>query len=104
MSRVAKKTIVLPPGVSVDISLEQVSVKGPLGTLVFPAHPAVTVEQEGRFQRSRSDIPLMLILIAFLTEECCSGHSDQCVERRVASKCAEELFPPLSPTTTKATT
>jgi large subunit ribosomal protein L6 len=47
MSRVAKKSIVLPPGVSVDISVEQVSVKGPLGTLVFPAHPAVTVEQEG---------------------------------------------------------
>jgi large subunit ribosomal protein L6 len=47
MSRVAKKPIVIPPGVSVDISAEQVSVKGPLGTLVFPAHPAVTVDQEG---------------------------------------------------------
>ena len=64
----------------------------------------VTVEQEGRFQRYQADIPLMLNLIAYLTEECCSGHPDQCVEMRVASKCAEELLPPLSPTTTKATT
>ena len=64
----------------------------------------VTVEQEGRFQRYRADIPLMLNLIAYLTEECCSGHPDQCVEMRVASKCAEELLPPLSTTTTKATT
>jgi len=64
----------------------------------------VTVEQEGRFQRYRADIPLMLNLIAYLTEECCSGHPDQCVEMRVASKCVEELLPPLSPTTTKATT
>lgn len=64
----------------------------------------VTVEQEGRFQRYRADIPLMLNLIAYLTEECCSGHPDQCVEMRVSSKCAEELLPPLSPTTTKATT
>ncbi|MBK7676656.1 50S ribosomal protein L6 [Accumulibacter sp.] len=47
MSRVAKKPIVLPPGVSVDISAERVSVKGPLGALVFPAHPAVSVDQEG---------------------------------------------------------
>ena len=40
----------------------------------------VTVEQEGRFQRYRADIPLMLNLIAYLTEECCSGHPDQCLE------------------------
>ncbi len=32
----------------------------------------VTVEQEGRFQRYRANIPLMLDLIAYLTEECCS--------------------------------
>ncbi len=64
----------------------------------------VTVEQEGRFQRYRADIPLMLDLIAYLTEECCSGRPDQCVEMRAASKCAEELLPPLSPTPTKATT
>ena len=38
----------------------------------------VTVKQEGRFQRYRADIPLMLDLIAYLTEECCSGSRDQC--------------------------
>jgi large subunit ribosomal protein L6 len=47
MSRVAKKPIVLPPGVSVDLSSERISVKGPLGALQFAANPAVTVEQEG---------------------------------------------------------
>lgn len=64
----------------------------------------VTVEQEGRFQRYRADIPLMLDLIAYLTEECCSGSPDQCLELRTASKYSEELLPPLSPTPTKATT
>jgi len=64
----------------------------------------VTVEQEGRFQRYRADIPLMLDLIAYLTEECCSGSPAQCVEMRAASKCVEELLPPLSPTLAKATT
>jgi large subunit ribosomal protein L6 len=47
MSRVAKKSIVLPAGVSVDISTERITVKGPLGQLDFVAHPAVTVDQEG---------------------------------------------------------
>ncbi len=32
-----------------------------------------TVEQEGRFLRYRANIPLMLELIAYLTEECCAG-------------------------------
>lgn len=64
----------------------------------------VTVEQEGRYQRYRADIPLMLDLIAYLTEECCSGRPDQCLEMRAASKCAEELLPPLSPTPKNATT
>lgn len=36
----------------------------------------LTVEQEGRFQRYRADIPLMLELIAYLTDECCSGRTD----------------------------
>jgi len=64
----------------------------------------VAAEQEGRFQRYRADIPLMLDLIAYLTEECCSGSPAQCVEMRAASKCVEELLPPLSPTLAKATT
>ena len=64
----------------------------------------VSVEQEGRFQRYRADIPLMLNLIAYLTEECCSGSPARCVDMRVASKCVEELLPPLSLIPTKTTT
>ena len=64
----------------------------------------VTVAQEGRFQRYRADIPLMLDLIAYLTEECCSGSPAQCVEMRAVSKCVEELLSPLSPTLAKAMT
>lgn len=41
----------------------------------------LSVQQEGRFQRYRANIPLMLDLIAYLTEECCAGHPEQCVER-----------------------
>ncbi|MBL8395827.1 MAG: 50S ribosomal protein L6 [Candidatus Accumulibacter sp.] len=47
MSRVAKKPIVLPQGVSVAISAERISVKGPLGVLEFASHPAVSVAEEG---------------------------------------------------------
>jgi DNA-binding transcriptional ArsR family regulator len=40
----------------------------------------LTVEQEGRFQRYRANLPLMQELIAYLTEECCAGHPEQCAE------------------------
>ena len=39
-----------------------------------------TVEQEGRYQRYRANIPLMSNLIAYMTEECCNGDIDQCPE------------------------
>lgn len=55
----------------------------------------LTVEQEGRFQRYRANIPLMLELIAYLTEECCAGHPEACAEWRGASSCPEALLPPL---------
>ena len=42
----------------------------------------VSVEQEGRFQRYRANIPLMLDLIAYLTEECCAGNPEQCAGLR----------------------
>lgn len=64
----------------------------------------VNVEQEGRFQRYRADIPLMLDLIAYLTEECCSGNPARCAEMRAGSKCAQELLPPLTSIPKKATT
>ena len=39
----------------------------------------LTVTQEGRFQRYRANIDLMLDLIAYLTDECCAGSPDKCV-------------------------
>ena len=40
----------------------------------------VTVEQEGRFQRYRANLPLMGDLIAYLTAECCAGHPERCID------------------------
>lgn len=57
----------------------------------------LTVEQEGRFQRYRANIPLMLELITYLTEECCSGHPEQCIDLRSTFKCADAVqLPPSS--------
>jgi large subunit ribosomal protein L6 len=47
MSRIAKNPIVLPQGVEVALSAEEISVKGPLGAIKFVANPAVTVVKEG---------------------------------------------------------
>jgi ArsR family transcriptional regulator len=58
----------------------------------------LTVQQEGRFQRYRADIALMLDLIAYLTEECCSGHPEQCADLRAASSCCDAVLPPLPAT------
>ncbi|MEX1993487.1 MAG: metalloregulator ArsR/SmtB family transcription factor [Steroidobacteraceae bacterium] len=44
----------------------------------------LTVEQEGRFQRYRANLALMQDLIAYLTEECCAGHPEQCAIPRRA--------------------
>jgi ArsR family transcriptional regulator len=38
----------------------------------------ITVVQEGRFQRYRADLPLMIDLVAYLTEECCAGQAGLC--------------------------
>lgn len=62
----------------------------------------LSVQQEGRFQRYRADIPLMLDLIAYLTEECCSGHPEQCADLRGASTCSDAVLPPISSTQVKA--
>jgi large subunit ribosomal protein L6 len=47
MSRVGKNPIVIPAGVEVSVG-EQITVKGPLGTLKAAAHPAVKVVVEGQ--------------------------------------------------------
>ena len=56
----------------------------------------VTVEQEGRFQRYRANLSLMLDLIAYLTEECCAGNPEQCADLRAQSTCAPAVLPPLT--------
>lgn len=45
MSRVAKAPIVLPKGVTVEISGQDVKVKGSKGTLEWSVHPAVNLSQ-----------------------------------------------------------
>jgi large subunit ribosomal protein L6 len=46
MSRVAKNPVVLPKGVEVTLSADQVSVKGPLGTLSRRLNKDVTIGRE----------------------------------------------------------
>ena len=47
MSRIGKKPINLPAGVTVDVSdHNQITVKGPKGTLTQDVHPDFTVEVE----------------------------------------------------------
>jgi large subunit ribosomal protein L6 len=47
MSRVGKNPIVIPAGVEITIG-EQITVKGPLGTLNATQHPAVNVVRDGQ--------------------------------------------------------
>jgi large subunit ribosomal protein L6 len=47
MSRIAKYPVELPKGVEVTLSAAEISVKGPLGTLMQAVHPAVSIEREG---------------------------------------------------------
>ena len=62
----------------------------------------VNVTQEGRFQRYRANTPLMLDLIGYLTEECCAGQPEQCLELRTPSCCGEAASPPISAPSTEA--
>nr|WP_296751395.1 helix-turn-helix transcriptional regulator [Thioalkalivibrio sp.] len=57
----------------------------------------VTVEQEGRFQRYRANMALMLDLVAYLTEECCAGDAEQCESLRGASSVPPGILPALRP-------
>ncbi len=47
----------------------------------------VTVEQEGRYQRYRANIPLMVNLIDYLTQECCGGNPDACAGLSAVKRC-----------------
>ena len=48
MSRVGKNPIALPAGVEVNANGQEITVKGPLGTLKTAAHPAVEVKVDGQ--------------------------------------------------------
>lgn len=62
----------------------------------------ISVEQEGRYQRYRANLPLMLELISYLTEECCAGHPEQCAGFRADDCCPEAELPPLPKTETES--
>jgi ArsR family transcriptional regulator, arsenate/arsenite/antimonite-responsive transcriptional repressor len=62
----------------------------------------LTVQQEGRYQRYRANIPLMLDLIAYLTEECCSGNPQQCIDLQTASIGSAIVLLPITPTKSKS--
>ncbi|WP_119354420.1 50S ribosomal protein L6 [Azohydromonas sediminis] len=47
MSRVGKMPVAVPQGVDVQITADQISVKGAQGTLTRPLHALVTVRKEG---------------------------------------------------------
>jgi DNA-binding transcriptional ArsR family regulator len=49
----------------------------------------INVEQEGRFQRFRANLPLMLELIGYLTDECCGGKPETCTDFSVAAICPQ---------------
>jgi DNA-binding transcriptional ArsR family regulator len=53
----------------------------------------ISMEKEGRFLRYRANIPVMLDTIAYLTEECCSGHPEQCRNYRSASSVSPAVLP-----------
>ncbi|MEI2635240.1 MAG: helix-turn-helix domain-containing protein [Methylotenera sp.] len=62
----------------------------------------ISVEQQGRYQRYRANIPLMLDMIAYLTEECCSDNPQQCIDMRAVSKCSTDILPPITTNLTKS--
>lgn len=53
----------------------------------------VDVEREGRFMRYKASIPLMLDIVAYLTEECCANNPEQCRKYREASRVEPGVLP-----------
>lgn len=51
----------------------------------------VTATQEGRFQRYRANLGLMVDLIAYLTQECCNGQPELCGDFDVGIICRQCL-------------
>ena len=53
----------------------------------------VDVEREGRFMRYKANIPLMLNIIGYMTEECCTGNPEACRQFREASPVRDGILP-----------
>ena len=49
----------------------------------------INVEQEGRFLRYRANLPVILELIAYLTDECCGGKPQVCGDFSAAAICPQ---------------
>ncbi|MCC6706426.1 MAG: helix-turn-helix transcriptional regulator [Gammaproteobacteria bacterium] len=49
----------------------------------------LTVTSEGRFQRYRANMPVMMDIIAYLTDECCSGRPEQCAPAGAFKVCCD---------------
>mgnify|MGYP005847201227 CR=1 FL=1 len=56
----------------------------------------VSVEQEGRFQRYRASIPLMLDTIAYLTANCCGDNPEECAGLREQVPGVDAFLPKIS--------
>lgn len=56
----------------------------------------VSVEQSGRFMWYRANIPLMLEVIGYMTEECCANQPEKCLAYRAASSLGKKFFDPKS--------
>ncbi|MDZ7653299.1 MAG: helix-turn-helix domain-containing protein [Burkholderiaceae bacterium] len=54
----------------------------------------LSVVQEGRFQRYSANLTPMLELISYLTQECCAGHPEQCLDLRELSQRSNALPSP----------
>jgi large subunit ribosomal protein L6 len=81
MSRIGRKTIEIPKGVTLDIKPEVISAKGPKGTLKLPRHKQVGIKQEGNelvFTRESEDKPVRAAhgLMRALTANLLKGVTD----------------------------
>ncbi len=79
-------------GAAVDLPASNLSFH--LKTLLHAG--LVSVEQQGRYQRYLANIPLMLRVIAYLTENCCSNDPTQCEVFRDAVPQTRPFLPPIS--------
>ena len=47
MSRIGRKTLDIPKGVTIEVKPDKINAKGPKGSLSLPRHPEIEVKQEG---------------------------------------------------------